>query len=172
MVDSYLATAKAKGLAPTSARKYETDLEKLKAFCRDQRICLAHHFGRDDYFRFRGWLIGKGYAAKTVYGVLTVTKQVFKWAHLEGKMREYRLGGAKLAKAKAPPQPCFDTGQVELIIANSEGLEKVAFATLLCRSAHRRSRADAVGRCADGARRVGHVPHPPRRLDRHDQGQG
>jgi len=59
---------------------------------------------------------------------LILAKQVFKWGHHEGKLREYRLVGAKITKAKAKPQPCFTTEQVDLIIANSEGYEKAAFA--------------------------------------------
>jgi len=130
LVDDYFTAAKAKGLAPKSEWKYRTDLDKLKEFCRESRISLAHRFGRESLFAFREWLIAREYADKTVYGALTLAKQVFKWGHAEGRLREYRLAGAKIAKAKAKPQPCFTTDQVDLIIANSEGLEKVAFATL------------------------------------------
>jgi len=35
-----------------------------------------------------------------------------------------------MAKARAKPQPCFTSEQVDLIVANTEGLEKAAFATL------------------------------------------
>ena len=75
-------------------------------------------------------LVEKGYADKTVYGALTLAKQVFKWGFQEGRLREYRLGAARIAKAKARPQPCFTTDQVELIVANSAGVEKAALATL------------------------------------------
>ena len=130
LVDDYFSATKAKGLAPKSVWKYDADLKKLKDFCHEQRITLAHRFGREQLFAYREYLVAKEYAEKTVYGALTLAKQVFKWGHQEGRLREYRLVNAKIAKAKAQPQPCFTTEQVDLIIANSEGLEKVAFATL------------------------------------------
>ncbi len=130
LVEAYFQTAKARGLARKTEWKYSTDLDKLKEFCRQRRISLAHRFGRETFFEYRQWLVEKGYADKTVYGALTLAKQVFKWGFQEGRLREYRLGAARIAKAKAKPQPCFTTEQVELIVANSEGAEKVAFATL------------------------------------------
>ena len=130
LADEYFAAARARGLAPKSERKYRADLAKLNVFCREYGVSLAHRFGRESFFAYREWLIARSYADKTVYGALTLAKQVFKWGHAEGRLREYRLAGAKLAKAKARPQPCFTTDQVELIIANSEGIEKAALATL------------------------------------------
>jgi len=130
LIDEYFAAAKAKGLAPKSEWKYRADLDKLKEFCGESKIKLAHRFGRESLFAFREWLSAKNYADKTVYGALTLAKQVFKWGHAEGKLREYRLAGAKIAKAKAKPQPCFTTEQVDLIIANIDGIDKAAFAIL------------------------------------------
>ena len=130
LTPKYFDTARAKGLAPKSEAKYRTDLTKLKTFCKEQRITLAHRFGRDAFYRYRAWLVDEGYADKTIYGALTVAKQVFKWGHQEGKLSEYRLAAAKVAKAKARPQPCFTTEQVELIIHHTTGVEQAAFATL------------------------------------------
>ena len=130
LMAGYFQMVKARGLAPKSQHKYEADLDKLKRFCHAQRLTLANRFGREQFYAFREWLVEQGYADKTVYGVLTLCKQVFKWGHHEGKLREYRLGRATLAKAKAKPQPCFTTEDVELLIAQSEGVEKAAFATL------------------------------------------
>ena len=65
-----------------------------------------------------------------MYGALIVAKQVFKWGYQEGKLREYRLAAAKVAKAKAQPQPCFTTEQVEMILTHTIGVEQAAFATL------------------------------------------
>ena len=72
LVSDYFTAAKAKGLAPKSEWKYRADLDKLKAFCREQRISLAHRFGRESFFAYREQLIARGYADKTVYGALTL----------------------------------------------------------------------------------------------------
>ena len=130
LVEAYFNTAKARGLARKTEWKYATDLDKLKEFCLQKRISLAHRFSRDAFFGYRQWLAEKDYADKTIYGALTLAKQVFKWGFQEGRLREYRLAAARIAKAKARPQPCFRTEQAELIVANSEGAEKVAFAIL------------------------------------------
>ena len=127
LTQEYFDAVRARGLAPKSQAKYQTDLTKLKTFCKKQRITLAHRFGRDAFYGYRTGLVEQGYADKTVYGALTVAKQVFKWGHQEGKLREYRLAAAKVAKAKARPQPCFTTEQVELLITNTVGVEQAAF---------------------------------------------
>ncbi len=130
LVDAYFDVAKAKDVAKKTEWKYRTDLDKLKEFCRQRRISLAHRFGREAFFAYRQWLADKGYADKTIYGALTLAKQVFKWGFQEGKLRGYRLVAARIAKARAKPQPYFTTEQVELVVANSERAERVAFATL------------------------------------------
>ena len=71
-------------------------------------------------------MVNRGCAEKTIYGAMILAKQAFQW----GKLREYRSGNAKVAKAKALPQPCFGTDQVGLLIANSEAYKKAAIATL------------------------------------------
>ena len=130
LIDRYFEVTKARGLAPKTEWKYRADLDKLRKFCCRRRLVLAHRFSREAFFAYRQSLVDQEYADKTVYGALILAKQVFKWGFLEGKLREYRLGNAKVAKAKAKPQPCFTTEQVELIIANTEGFEKTALATL------------------------------------------
>ena len=130
LIDAYFEMAKAKGVAKKTEWKYRTHLDKLKEFCRQRRITLAHRFSREAFFAYRQWLADQDYADKTIYGALTLAKQVFKWGFQEGKLREYRLDAARIAKARAKPQPYFTTDQVELIIANSERTERVAFATL------------------------------------------
>jgi hypothetical protein len=130
LTDLYMTFAKAKGIAPKSEAKYETDLEKLKEFCKATERTQAIRFGRDDVYAFREWLVKQGYAAKTIYGVLIVAKQVFKWGNDEGKIPAYTLGSAKVAKAKARSQPCFTTAEVELILGATTGMEQAVFATL------------------------------------------
>lgn len=125
LADAYYAMVEARGLARKSQYKYKADLGKLKTFCQEQQLTLAHRFGRDAFYRYRQWLAERDYADKTIYGALILAKQLFKWGHQEGKLREYRLGSAKVAKAHAKPQPCFTTEDVELIIANTVGVEKV-----------------------------------------------
>jgi integrase len=82
------------------------------------------------FYRYREWLVNKNYQPKTVYGALTICKQVFKWGHAEGHLKEYRLVNTKLAEAKAKPQPCFTTEQVETLILSTSGVEQAAIATL------------------------------------------
>ncbi len=130
VVEGYFDMIKARGLAKKTEAKYRTDLDKLQAFCRDKQVGLAHRFNRDLFFQYRSSLAEQKYADKTIYGALTLTKQVFKWAYQEGKLREYKLVNAKVEKAHAKPQPCFTGDEVELILANTFDTERVAFATL------------------------------------------
>ena len=130
LVDGYFAAVKARGVAIKTEWKYRADLDKLKEFCRGHGIALAVRFGRESFYHYREWLVEQEYKPKTVYTALTVTKQVFKWGYGEGRLREYRLTGTKLAKAKAAPQPCFTTGQVEKLIDKSSGVEQAVIATL------------------------------------------
>jgi integrase len=130
IVDVYFSHTKAKGVARKTEWKYRADLDKLKTFCKEQQITLAIRFGRESFYRYREWLVKQEYKPKTVYAALTVCKQVFKWGHGEGRLREYRLAGTKLAEAKADPQPCFTTEQVEALINATSGVEQAVIAAL------------------------------------------
>ena len=130
IVDAYFAFVKAKGVARKTEWKYRADLDKLKTFCGEQRITLALRFGREAFYRYRESLVKQEYQPKTVYAALTVCKQVFKWGHAEGRLKEYRLINTKLAEAKAKPQPCFTTEQVEKLIAATTGVEQAVLGTL------------------------------------------
>lgn len=130
LVDAYTRMVKSKGVAPTTIRKYDADLHKLTRFCKERGVVLATAFRRDELFQFREWLLGCDYAAKTVYHCVMLAKQVFKWAWQEQKIRDYPLAAARIAKAKAKPQPCFTTEQVEKILEKTTGVERAAFATL------------------------------------------
>jgi len=130
LIEGYFDMVKARGLAKTSQAKYRTDLDKLSLFCQQQMLKLAYRFNRELFFKYRTWLVDQEYADKTVYGALTLAKQVFKWGYQEGQLREYKLVNAKVAKAQAKPQPCFTTDEVELILANTYGEEQIVFATL------------------------------------------
>ncbi|HEY1687029.1 MAG TPA: site-specific integrase [Tepidisphaeraceae bacterium] len=130
LIDSYFSAVKARGVARKTEWKYRADLDKLKKFCKEQKIVLAVRFGREPFYRYREWLFDQEYEPKTVHGALVLCKQVFKWGHTEGFMREYPLGCIKLTKAKANPQPCFTTEQVEKLIEKATGIERAAIATL------------------------------------------
>jgi integrase len=130
LVDAYFSFVKAKGIAKKTEWKYRADLDKLKTFCRGEQISLALRFGREAFYRYRECLVNKEYQPKTVHAALTVCKQVFKWGHAEGRLKEYRLIHTKLAKAKAKPQPCFTTEQVERLINATSGVEQAVIATL------------------------------------------
>ena len=130
LIEGYFEMVKARGLAKKSQTKYRTDLDKLSLFCQQQKLKLAYRFNRELFFKYRTWLVEQAYADKTVYGALTLTKQVFKWGYQEGQLREYKLVNAKVAKAHAKPQPCFTTDEVELILANTYGEERIVYAVL------------------------------------------
>jgi integrase len=55
---------------------------------------------------------------------------LFKWAWRQGILQQYRLEAASFPKAKASPQPCFTTEQVDALIARASGNEKLAFALM------------------------------------------
>ncbi len=130
LADRYFDAVKTKDVAPKTEWKYRADLAKLKEFSKEVGITLARRFSADDLFRFRQWLIKKDYAAKTVEAVLVLTKQVFKWGWRQTILRDYRLAAVSLPKAKAKPQPCFTTAQVESLIGVAEAEEKTAFAMM------------------------------------------
>ena len=85
LLDDYFAVVKAKSVAPKTEWKYRADLDKLKEFCRLQRIVLANRFSQEAFYNYRQWLEERRYADKTIYGALILAKQVFKWAFQEGR---------------------------------------------------------------------------------------
>ncbi len=99
-------------------------------FCREAKLCLARRFSETDLYRYREWLVGRQYADKTVQGALVLAKQLFKWAWRQGTLRDYRLAAATFQKAKARPQPCFTSKQVDQLIKAAAGEEKAAFALM------------------------------------------
>ena len=136
LLDDYEAHCKAKGLAPKSLAKYGADLKKLLKFCKSKRIRIAQDFDEDQYHAFRGWLqvqIHKQattYAPKSVAAALLVTKQAFKWGWKRKLLPTYTLAAVSLPKAKARPQPCFTTDQVETLLELVKGQERAVIATL------------------------------------------
>src|SRR5580704_2940442 len=70
LVDAYFAFVKAKGVAQKTEWKYRADLDKLKAFCRQEQISLALRFGREAFYRYRESLVKEKYQPKTVHAAL------------------------------------------------------------------------------------------------------
>ena len=130
LAKQYLEITKAKGVAPKTIAKYTTDIEKLKEFCSHQKIQLARHFSENDLYLYRQFLVDKGYADKTIQGAIVLAKQVLKWAWRQGILQQYRLEAASFPKAKAGPQPCFTTAQVDSLIEIGKGEDKLAFALM------------------------------------------
>ncbi len=136
LIDRYESFCADKGLAPKSLAKYRADLSKLREFIREHDLRTLARFDRHAFYRFRGWLEtrphkqGVVYAPKSVYATLTVAKQLAKWAWREGLSGEYLLAGVQLPIAKARPQPCFTTEQVEKIIAIADPPDATALAVL------------------------------------------
>ncbi len=126
--DAYFAfKVKAKGVVRNTEWKHRADLNKVKEFCKEQHISLALRFGREAFYGYRR-MAGKERVQNQRRSTppLTVCKQVFKWGHAEGRLKEYRLINTKLAEAKAKPQPCFTTEQVEQLINATTGVEQAA----------------------------------------------
>lgn len=130
LADKYFDSVKARGVAPKTEWKYRADLEKLKEFCEETDIVLARTFTADDLYRFRKWLADREYAPKTIDAALVLTKQAFKWAWRQEHLRDYRLASVTLPKAKASPQPCFTSEQVDKVIEKAVAEEKAAFALM------------------------------------------
>ncbi len=74
--------------------------------------------------------VDQDYADKTVEAAVVLVKQMFKWAWRQKLLREYRLVGVSFPKAKASPQPCFISQQVDMLIEAGKGEEKLAFALM------------------------------------------
>ena len=130
LVEQYFESVKSRDVAPKTIWKYNADLDKLKRFCEEHGIKLARLFGEEDLFRYRQWLMDQDYAPKTVQGAVVLAQQVFKWAWRRKILRDYPLVGVSLPKAKARPQPCFTSEQVDQLIVKSKGEEKTAFAMM------------------------------------------
>jgi site-specific recombinase XerD len=96
--------------------KYKADLDKLEAYCSEKGIRWAGRFSETDLYSYRAWLKGRGYAGKTVEAATVLAKQMLKWAWRQRMLRDYRLAVASFPRAKAEPQPCFTSGQVDALI--------------------------------------------------------
>jgi len=130
LIDAYLQAVEAKGVAPKTQWKYKADLDKLEAYCLEKGIRWAARFSETDLYGYRTWLKGRGYADKTVEAATVLAKQVFKWAWRQRLLRDYRLAAASFPKARAEPQPCFTSEQVEALIQAADGEEKLACALM------------------------------------------
>ncbi len=126
----YLEIVEAKGAAPKTVWKYCVDIEKLQKFCKKKKIHIARQFTENDLYLYRQYLVKKDYSPKTVQGAIVLAKQVFKWAWRQKLLANYYLEAASFPKAKAKPQPCFTSEQVDMIIAKAVGQEKCAFALM------------------------------------------
>jgi site-specific recombinase XerD len=130
IINKYFETVKIKGSAPKTVRKYHADLDKLKDFCHDNNIRMARQFTENDLYSYRQHLIDKDYADKTVQGAVVVAKQMFKWAWRQKLILIYCLEAVSFPKAKAGPQPCFTSEQVDSLIQKATEQEKLAFALM------------------------------------------
>jgi hypothetical protein len=132
LIGTYLQSMEAKDAAPKTKWKYRADLDKLDAYCLQAQVRLASRFSENDLYGYRASLKEQGYADKTVEGAVILAKQMFKWAWRRRLLRDYRLAGASFpkAKAKAQPQPCFTSGQVNALIGAAKGEEKLACALM------------------------------------------
>jgi len=130
LAEKYLETVKIKGAAPKTVKKYQADLNKLKDFCHEKNIRLARQFSDNDLYAYRQYLVNKEYADKTVQGAIVLAKQMFKWAWRQKLIVVYSLEAVSFPKAKAGPQPCFTTEQVDALIKKGVGEEELAFALM------------------------------------------
>lgn len=134
LIERYSEYVRLKQAAPKTLSKYAADLAKLTGFSCEERLVRASAFDEDAFLRFRAWLQERGYAPKTIYGALTLAKQALKWAWRKKFIPTYPLADASLPKAKARPQACFTSEQVDDLIATAAGFadgeESLAFALM------------------------------------------
>ena len=95
-----------------------------------KKIQLARQFSEKDLYAYRQYLIEKDYADKTVQGAIVLAKQTFKWGWRQKLILAYNFETVSFPKAKAHPQPCFTTEQVDTLIKNCKNEEKLAFALM------------------------------------------
>lgn len=135
LIEQYEAHVRLRQLAPKTLWKYSADLAKLSDYCTEAKIERASAFEEDAFLKYRAWLQERRFAAKTIYGALALAKQVLKWGWRKKLLPTYPLADVSLPKAKARPQPCFTTEQVEKIVASAANKleqddEALAFALL------------------------------------------
>lgn len=123
LIDRYTAFNQSRGLAPKSLAKYGSELDKLQLFCTEEGVEFAGGFTEEVYHRYGAWLRGRthkqraGYAPKSVAASLTMTKQLFKWAKKQKIIPDDPVEAAALPIARARPQPCPTTEQIESMLA-------------------------------------------------------
>jgi len=130
LIKAYFQSIQSKGRARKTEWKYRADLDKFRSFCSQANITLARRFSENHLYHYRQWLMQQDYADKTVEAAVVLVKQMFKWAWRQRLIKEYRLVGVSFPKAKARPQPCFTSRQVDMLIEAGEGEEKLAFALM------------------------------------------
>ena len=130
LIELYKQAYETRNLAPKTEAKYKADLDKLEKYCRISKTTHAKRFSENHLFRYRKWLKEEGYADKTVEAASILAKQMFKWAWRQGLLADYRLVSASFPKAKATPQPCYTSDQVDALINAGDPEEKLAFALM------------------------------------------
>ena len=130
LIVAYRQAVEAKGVARKTQWKYKADLDKLETYCSEKGIRWAGRFSETDLYGYRAWLKGRGYADKTVEAATVLAKQMLKWAWRQRLLRDYRLAAASFPKARAEPQPCFTSEQVDALIKAADGEEKLACALM------------------------------------------
>ncbi len=121
LAERYIQTAKMKGAAPKTIRKYQADLNKLKDFCTEKNIRLARQFSENDLYAYRQHLVSEEYADKTV---CKANAQMGMAAKASGSIRP---GGRLVSESQSRPTA---TEQVEALINEGVGEEKLAFALM------------------------------------------
>ncbi len=116
LIVAYRQAVEAKGVALKTQWKYKADLDKLETYCSEKGVRWAGRFSETDLYGYRAWLKGRGYADKTVEAATVLAKQMLKWAWRQRLLRDYRLAAASFPKARAEPQPCFTSEQVDALI--------------------------------------------------------
>ncbi|MCB9848523.1 MAG: site-specific integrase [Phycisphaeraceae bacterium] len=136
LADQYSEHCENKGLAPKSQAKYRSELEKIRQFCKSIMLVYADRAVERDLYRFKAWLESKRhkqrapYSPKSIYSAMVLWKQLFKWAWRQKMTPTYEFAGAELPKAKARPQPCPTTEEVEAIIGRLDSPYTEAVAVL------------------------------------------
>lgn len=134
LTERFMAFNETRDLAPRTMARYRTDVDKLSLFCQEIGLTLAKRFDEVTWYRYAAWLKGRShkqgttYADKTRYTTLTVCKQVFNFGVRQKLLAADPMPGVHLPKARAKPQVCPTTNQVNLMLGLCDGLTHAAIA--------------------------------------------
>jgi integrase len=119
LAEQYLAMQRAQGRAPTTLTKYTQVLEsKLIPWAHEHDIRLAQNLRERHFWEFSETL--SSLAPKTRYTMLTIVKQLFRWADREGLLAQNPIARCKLREPEPTERHCFTADQVAIMLERAD----------------------------------------------------